>query len=184
MARIHTIEWTPAIIPHPTVRAAMRGNWYGLLGRRGPRVLRRVIRSDALTGIPGSRCDDHGVPYAITEEFVAVYRMHPLLPGEFVLFDGSGGQTRRTMLGMTGPAARAVTDTHPLEDLLVSVGRGRPGLLALHNHPEGLRWAEEATVAGVIERHVPQLGPTVGALPSAFAPWGPEPAARATASTP
>ena len=35
MAKIHTVEWTPAVLPHPTVRAAMRGNWYGLLGPRG-----------------------------------------------------------------------------------------------------------------------------------------------------
>ena len=39
MAKIHTVEWTPAVLPHPTVRAAMRGNWYGLFGPRGSRLL-------------------------------------------------------------------------------------------------------------------------------------------------
>ena len=31
-----------------------------------------------ISGIPGSETDHYGVPYALTEEFVAVYRMHPL----------------------------------------------------------------------------------------------------------
>ena len=36
-----------------------------------------------LHGIPGSQTNHHGVPYSLTEEFVAVYRMHPLIPDEF-----------------------------------------------------------------------------------------------------
>lgn len=39
-----------------------------------------------LSGIVGSRrADDHGVPYSLTEEFVTVYRMHPLLPDKVSL---------------------------------------------------------------------------------------------------
>ena len=33
MAKIHTVEWTPAILPHPLTRLALRTNWYGLLRR-------------------------------------------------------------------------------------------------------------------------------------------------------
>ena len=94
MAKIHTVEWTLAILPHPTVRAALRANWYGLFGPRGSRLLRRMTRSDILTGIPGSRRDDHGVPYSLTEEFVAVYRMHPLIPDEFRIVDHRDGAER------------------------------------------------------------------------------------------
>ena len=36
-----------------------------------------------IRGIPGSPTALHGVPYQLTEEFVAVYRMHPLIPDEF-----------------------------------------------------------------------------------------------------
>ena len=32
MAKIHTVEWTPAIVPHPTVHYGMRANWWGLMG--------------------------------------------------------------------------------------------------------------------------------------------------------
>ena len=39
-----------------------------------------------------------------------------------------------------------------------------------------MRWIEDATMAGVIRRHLPELGPALDALPgSPFAPWGPEP---------
>ena len=30
MAKIHTVEWTPAIIAHPTTVRAMRTNWWGI----------------------------------------------------------------------------------------------------------------------------------------------------------
>src|SRR4029453_2802473 len=36
-------------------------------------------------GIPGSATEHHTAPYSLTEEFVSVYRMHPLLPDDFVL---------------------------------------------------------------------------------------------------
>lgn len=141
MAKIHTIEWTPALVPHRTVVAAMRANWYGLLGPRGARALRRVTRSDALIGIPGSRFDDHGVPYSLTEEFVAVYRMHPLIPDDFHLLRAAdGGPTStRTMAEMAGAQARAVVEEHPREDLIASLAVGHPGLLQLHNYPDTMR---------------------------------------------
>ena len=31
MAKIHTVEWTPAILPHPVIKIGMHANWYGLL---------------------------------------------------------------------------------------------------------------------------------------------------------
>ena len=79
MAKIHTVEWTPAIIAHPTTTYGMRANWYGILGKR----LGKWSSNEVLGGIPGSATDHHGVPYSLTEEFVAVYRMHPLLPDDF-----------------------------------------------------------------------------------------------------
>ena len=42
-----------------------------------------VTDDEVLHGIPGSQTNHHGVPYSLTEEFVAVYRMHPLIPDDF-----------------------------------------------------------------------------------------------------
>ena len=33
MAKIHTVEWTPALISHPTTAYAMQANWHGILGK-------------------------------------------------------------------------------------------------------------------------------------------------------
>ena len=32
MAKIHTVDWTPAIIAHPTTVKALHANWWGLEG--------------------------------------------------------------------------------------------------------------------------------------------------------
>ena len=48
-------------------------------------------RSDLVSGIVGSRADHHTAPYALTEEFTAVYRMHPLLPETVALRSAETG---------------------------------------------------------------------------------------------
>src|SRR5437867_2979084 len=83
MAKIHTTDWTPAIIAHPTTVTALRTNWWGLEGERLDKRLGRITNNEVIRGIPGSPTDHHGVPYSLTEEFVCVYRMHPLIPDEF-----------------------------------------------------------------------------------------------------
>ncbi len=34
MAKIHTVEWTPAILAHPALKIAMNANWWGIVGER------------------------------------------------------------------------------------------------------------------------------------------------------
>ena len=158
MAKIHTVEWTLAILPHPTVQAALRANWWGVLGPRCPRWLRQRVRWDFLTGIPGSRRDDHGVPYSVTEEFVSVYRMHPLLPDEITLRSAAGGHGdlgRLTLTEVSGPRTRGVTESRELADLWYSFGVQHPGALCLHNYPDTLRGlVRETRDAGGSERRV------------------------------
>ena len=82
MAKIHTIEWTPAILAHPTLQIAMAANWWGLVGEKLTKLVGRISKtSEIISGIPGSGADQDGVPYSLTEEFTSVYRMHSLLPG-------------------------------------------------------------------------------------------------------
>ena len=83
IAKIHTTEWTPALMNSPEGRLAMRGNWWGLLGEHFARAYGRFGEGEVLSGIPGSPADHHSAPYAMTEEFTAVYRMHSLIPDEF-----------------------------------------------------------------------------------------------------
>ena len=92
MAKIHTVDWTPAIIAHPTTVLGMRTNWYGLPGEHFDKLFGRVTSDEVIHGIPGSATNHHGVPYSLTEEFVAVYRMHPLIPDDFLFRSVRGRQ--------------------------------------------------------------------------------------------
>jgi hypothetical protein len=141
MAKIHTVEWTPAIIAHPTTIKGMHANWYGMVGERFTKRFGRIGRGEVLSGIPGSPTNHHGVPYSLTEEFVAVYRMHPLLPDEFtfrsVKDDAFVARYDFPELGVLKTRTR-------LEELgvangLYSFGIANPGAITLHNYPRFLQ---------------------------------------------
>jgi Animal haem peroxidase len=144
MAKIHTTEWTPAIIAHPTSRYALRATWYGIVGRRLGRRLGHLGSGDVLSGIPGSKTNHHGFPYSLTEEFVAVYRMHPLIPDEFsfrsVADDGSLGEWTFPELG--APHARERLEEIGVANALYSFGIAHPGAISLHNYPRFLQRLE------------------------------------------
>ncbi|WP_084459211.1 peroxidase family protein [Mycolicibacterium houstonense] len=141
MAKIHTVDWTPAIIAHPTTVAAMRANWFGLLGERLGRRFGRFSSSPLLHGIPGSPTTHHGVPYSLTEEFVAVYRMHPLIPDEFTFrsLDDDRVTARHELPDLSVRNVRARLAENPMADLFYSFGRAHPGALSLHNFPRHLQ---------------------------------------------
>ncbi len=141
MAKIHTVDWTPAIIAHPTTKIAMRAQWWGLASERVKRMFGRISSSEVISGIPGSATDHHGVPYSLTEEFVAVYRMHPLLPDEYTfrsLRDDS------VLQELTFPELNALHARDRLGELtmpnaLYSLGTAHPGAIVLHNYPRFLQ---------------------------------------------
>ena len=136
MAKIHTVEWTPAIISHPTTRYAMRANWHGIAGRLGRRT-----KNEVLGGIPGSQTNHHGVPYSLTEEFVAVYRMHPLLPDDYTFrsLDNDEVLQERTFGELGALETRARLDELGLPNAFYSFGIAHPGAITLHNYPRFLQ---------------------------------------------
>jgi hypothetical protein len=116
LAKIHTVEWTVAILPHPVINTAMNTNWSGLAGEDLQDVLEFLDDDELLGGIVGSKADHHTAPYSLTEEFVAVYRMHPLMPDE-----------------------PAIADRLTMQDLFYSFGMSHPGAITLHNYPRHLQ---------------------------------------------
>ena len=80
MAKIHTVEWTPGIVNNSALWAAMNANWSGVLGQTIKTKLGRFGDSEIFSGIMGSPQEHHGARFQLTEEFVSVYRMHPLIP--------------------------------------------------------------------------------------------------------
>src|SRR5262249_23730731 len=96
LAKIHTVEWTPAVLGPPALQIAMNASWWGLAGERIKRYLGRISQSEAFSGIPGSGVNHHGADYCLTEEFVTVYRMHPLIPDELRVLSVTSGRDVRT----------------------------------------------------------------------------------------
>jgi hypothetical protein len=141
LAKIHTVEWTPVVIGHPTTRIAMRANWWGLAGEKVTGTLGRISGSEVISGIPGSETNHYGVPYALTEEFTSVYRMHPLIPDDWSF----RSHTDHAPLGehpfsaLTGPQTEPLLDQLGLTDVLYSFGHVHPGINRLHNFPRDLQ---------------------------------------------
>jgi hypothetical protein len=151
MAKIHTVEWTPALMNSPEGRMAMRGNFWGLLGEQYNRAFGRVGEDEVLSGIPGSPHDHHTAPYAMTEEFAASYRLHSLLPDDFSLRDH---QTDAELLATTlarvaGGDARVIMDKVGFDNTVYSLATSHPGALVLHNYPEALRALDRLDANGV-----------------------------------
>ena len=165
IAKIHTLEWTPAILGHPTLQIGMRANWWGILTERLTKVLGRVKTlpgiQEEISGIPGSMKDHGSAPYAMTEEFVTVYRMHPLIPDDYRLYslqtdelldevafnDIQGNQTRPFMARIN------------MEDILYSFGVSHPGEISLKNFPRALQKFTRITDCdGKIQNELLDLG--------------------------
>ncbi len=141
LAKIHTVEWTPAILGHPALQIGMRANWWGLATERIHRLVGRLSKSELISGIPGSDPDQFGVPYSITEEFVAVYRMHPLIPDEFVfrsVTDNAVMETR-SFPEIAFGGARPVLEKVSMENALYTFGTSHPGAITLHNFPKAMQ---------------------------------------------
>jgi hypothetical protein len=92
-------------------------------------------------GVVGSSVNHHAAPYAMTEEFAACYRMHPLIPDAF---DFRSHKTDQTILttDLIGVARGKVSELYAkaeLVDVFYSLATSHPGALALHNYPDALR---------------------------------------------
>lgn len=120
MAKIHTVEWTCAIVAHPTVVAGMNANW-------------NLTRK--------SKAEHHAAPYSITEEFVAVYRMHPLMPDDYSFRSFANGNVveERALPDVSFNHARELMTKFSMADLFYSFGVMNPGAIRLHNYPRFLQ---------------------------------------------
>ena len=145
MAKIHTVEWTTAILAHPALQIGMRANWWGLFDGKLAKWFPWLEEIDEIGGIVGSIPDHHGAPYCLTEEFVAVYRMHPLIPDSIEIHSTDTGALieKYDMLSLLGPEARdRVLSKATFEDCFYSFGIQNPGALTLANYPNFLQSLE------------------------------------------
>jgi len=139
MAKIHTVEWTPGILATPVLQAAMHANWYGALPSWAKTL--RIDALEGLFGVVGGETKHHAAPYAITEEFASVYRLHPLIPDdwEFRSHRTHDLVAEEEFTNLQGRATRDSVDRFGWADLFYSFGVAHPGAITLHNHPRALQ---------------------------------------------
>jgi hypothetical protein len=141
IAKIHTVEWTPAILGTRTLDVGMKANWSGPpAGDWRTRLSVWLLDEHASVGIPKTKPDHHRVPYSLTEDFATVYRMHPLIPDEYTFLDHRTGEERgRRVFGqIQGTRTDEQMRHFGLTNTLYSFGRAHPGAITLHNYPRSL----------------------------------------------
>jgi hypothetical protein len=175
IVKIHTVEWTPAILPNKTLEIGMNANWYGLEkfmdwrtpqnptgAKLPPSVFQaafgltdaqfkdikpivygvaggdRDLKQNPLMAQAGVAMD---VPYALTEEFVSVYRMHPLLPNSWEIHSHVDDRklAEYEMPAVRNDGARKVLEKYGMLDVLYTMGEEHPGALVTNNYPKFLQ---------------------------------------------
>jgi hypothetical protein len=151
MAKIHTVDWTCAILPNPVLQIGMNANWSGLAGAHFKRYFGRISASEEISGIIGSETNQYGADYCLTEEFTAVYRLHPLLPNDIQVYFADDGRKGRLLKFesddpndtsvIVGPNAmeNALQGGATFLDLIFSFGVQSPGAVTLRNFPNWMR---------------------------------------------
>jgi hypothetical protein len=140
IAKIHTVEWTPAILATEAIDVALNANWFGAPSGWLTRLGLWLTDVHAFKGIPQTTPDHHTAPYSLTEDFVTVYRLHPLLPDDYRLYDHQKGTFMRAcrFADIQGAKTDEVMRKLKLENVLYSLGIAHPGAIRLHNYPRAL----------------------------------------------
>ena len=153
MAKIHTVEWTPSILPNRGLSDALNANWYGALTnvfRRGKdrKTLSDInIRNPELGGVVGNPINKHGKPFGLTEEFTEVYRLHSLLPEQLRIRStgGAGGEEAVPFAASRQAGSAKMVKRIGMANLFYSFGNQHPGQLVLNNYP---RFMTELSIPG------------------------------------
>ncbi|MDQ6744752.1 MAG: peroxidase [Actinomycetota bacterium] len=141
MAKIHTVEWTPGIVNTPALWFAMNANWSGIFGQNLKDRFGRLGDSEIFSGIIGSPQEHHDARFQLTEEFISVYRMHPLLRDDWNIFSAQNGELlhQDEFVNVQGARTRSFMDNFQVGDMIYSMGVENPGAITLHNYPRALQ---------------------------------------------
>jgi hypothetical protein len=89
--------------------------------------------------------DHNGADYCLTEEFVSVYRLHPLMRDDLPIRSAKDGRLIETMEMMRGVVGNLdqlgifKSDQWDFADVFYSFGVANPGAITAHNYPAFLR---------------------------------------------
>ena len=142
-AKIHSVEWTPAILANQGLDTALNANWYGILtnlftkGTHRKTLSEINVRNPELGGVVGNPINKHGSHYALTQEFVEVYRLHSLLPEKLELRRLNSNEiTKVPFIETRMVASHKLSAKFPFAELFYSFGNQHPGQLVLNNYPK------------------------------------------------
>ena len=140
LAKIHTVEWSTAILPNEVTTTGLKTNWYGRFSKL-QHLFPPLADNDIFSGIPGSPTEHHGAPFSLTEEFVAVYRMHTLMPDHFTVrsAETDQGLVNADLPELSGQRGVDFLARFNVADLFYSFGIHHPGAIRLHNYPKFLQ---------------------------------------------
>ncbi|KAJ7242951.1 heme peroxidase [Mycena rebaudengoi] len=139
-AKVHTVEWTPALLQDEILEKAMHANWYGLAPewlRSIPNIFSQKI-AEVWFGIMGGKPDFAGVAFAHSEEFVSIYRFHSLLRDTITIrshVDGSDTGKTYNISEYAFGGAKNVIHGNKFSDVVFTFGADYPGSLTLGNYP-------------------------------------------------
>ena len=141
IAKIHTVEWTPAILANKAVEEGVLSNWFGPPNDWRVRLGLWLLDPHSLKSIRLRQPNHYGVPFSMTEEFVSVYRMHPLIPDDYIFFSYQSGELLEThsFSELTGNSTNSTIRRLGLANALYSFGLSHPGAIRLHNFPRALQ---------------------------------------------
>ncbi len=143
MAKIHTVEWTPALLDNEMLHIGMRSNWFGMREVTGLSIPTLRAKVDGgvkhlISGLVGKKTLDlYSVPFTLTEEFVAVYRMHPLVPDSVTIRDAKTNKAgdKVSTKEMIFRQAQGTMAKYGSATWLNSFGTSFPGAMTLNNYP-------------------------------------------------
>ena len=153
IAKIHSIEWTPAILPNRALDSGLNSNWYGYLtnrfrSRKNRKTLAEVnVRNPEMGGIVGNELEKHNAPYGLAEEFVEVYRLHSLLPETIKLqrIDDVDQREEIPFVETRQAGSPKLTEKIGMSNLFYTFGLQHPGQLVLNNYP---KFMQELSIPG------------------------------------
>jgi Animal haem peroxidase len=143
LAKSHTVEWTPTLLDNKMLTFTMNANWHGMLKTAYMFFPNWMINLAAgtLKGInapyAGSRYKSNetmfNTSWFITEEFISVYRMHPLLPNSLTI-----GNRTISLRDLSFIDSRELVPMNTTTTLLKVLAEAPARTLSLQNYPSEL----------------------------------------------
>merc|ERR1712038_1160967 len=147
VAKIHTVDWTVELLKTRMLKIGMFTNWFGLFYAVGhvfwlfDRLILNPLGLAPFRKVKKREADNKKVPFCLTEEFAAVYRLHPLIPPGLVVETKNGTEKFfpfEKLFGDEGRKTIRESDCTPAQ-LWESVLKYPCGNLEGANYPDSMR---------------------------------------------